>query len=112
MSRQEARGRAKVALTGCASKFLKPDGLAGVSEQKNGERPAAGKNNEDELNDFVLCLGYLPYQIGKPAQIKKADQEEVNDFLLCLGYGSTEEMEPPDRKVERDQSRHNRGGET
>ena len=93
MSRQEARERAKAEPTRCPLGSLKPDGLMGVSEQKNGECLAAGKNDEDEVNDSVLCLGYLPHQIGKPVQNQKTDREEVNDFLLCLGYGSAEDAE-------------------
>jgi HSP20 family molecular chaperone IbpA len=49
---------------------------------------STARENDDEegVNDYILCLGYMPDKVTKPIEDRRDDEEEVNDYILCLGY--------------------------
>lgn len=87
MARREATMRVKAEPARRALPFLKPGASTDVFEQKNNGCVGTEENDGEEVNDFILCLGYLPSQAKEPVRSQKAE-EEINDFILCLGYGS------------------------
>jgi hypothetical protein len=87
MPKQKKREKAKTEPTKRASSILTPGAPISVLGQKNGGLVEVGENNgQEEVNDFILCLGYLPCEAGRPVHNQNNGQEEVNDFILCLGY--------------------------
>lgn len=88
MQRQEARKRTHAKTTCHTSPFSKPDDRARVFERKNDCCVGTTEESGEEVNDFILCLGYAPRRAGKPVLTPEADREEVNDFIQCLGYGA------------------------
>jgi len=102
MSRQETKRRGHAGSMRHAPPHVKPRKQAGVFEQKNGCCIGAGEGKDEELNDFILCLGYPLDHSRKPLPGKKADGEELNDFILCLGYGSERAWKSIGSEVGRD----------
>lgn len=89
MQAQEAKDKTNAEPTRRPLRFLNPCVPIGVPERRNNGCVQVGENNkEEQFNDFVPCLGYLPDRIRKPVREPETHQEELNDFILCLGYGA------------------------
>jgi hypothetical protein len=58
MPRHVTKERAKAEPAARVLSSLKQDGPIDVFEQKSNGRVDVGESKEEEVNDFILCLGY------------------------------------------------------
>ncbi len=60
------------------AEWRKPSAPVDIAKKKN--------NGSTEVDDCILCLGYLPDSEEKCRENRGNGKEEANDCISCLGY--------------------------